>query len=115
MIEYSKQYKFENELAKFNLSAKTFEHPNPYGNGTILVIEVESVRHSNGKQSYDIRYENNGTLSVIDVESEPIRHSGRQIYDIRYERLSSPEDVDELVAWLIERDYGVSKDGIEEV
>lgn len=88
MIKYIKLYRFKNELAEFSLLAETFEHPNAYGNGTLLVVDVKSV---------------------------PRIFSSRKNYDIRYESVSSPKEIEEMVIGLIERDYGVSVDDIEEV
>lgn len=81
MIEYGRTFKFENDLAKFTVNAMTQEHPSNYGNGTLL---------------------------VLDVESEPRLPIEKRIsFDIRYNDCSTWDDVHEIALQVIRERFGV--------
>ena len=52
MIEYRESFDIENDHGRFHLEAATEEHPNDYGNGTLLRI----VPDRGMPMSFDLRY-----------------------------------------------------------
>lgn len=57
MVEYEKTYTFDNGRAEFEAHAFTDEHPNEYGNGTLLVIDVLNKKSGRTNHMlFDIRY-----------------------------------------------------------
>jgi len=79
MIEYDERFKFENDMASFEVYAHTFEHGSGYGNDTLL---------------------------VFDVKSEPKGYGGRRLLDVRYEGVCDAVEMRELVLNQLECDYG---------
>ena len=57
MIEYSETFGFDNEVGHFTVHASTEEHPSDYGNGTMLVLDIESDFPCERRRCFDVRYE----------------------------------------------------------
>ena len=65
MIEYREQFDFTNSLGEFHVNAYTTEHPSGYGNGTVLVFEIESEFPCEKRMFFDVRYAEEGIESIV--------------------------------------------------
>ena len=75
MVEYSEHFEFTNGVGAFAIDARTEEHPSDYGNGTLLVLDIESDFPCERRRLFDIRYEQvGGTEDVASIAREVIRN-----------------------------------------
>lgn len=56
MIGYRETFHFTNDVGEFTIRAHTEEHPSGYGNGTLLVLDVDSDFPCERRLSFDARY-----------------------------------------------------------
>lgn len=64
MIEYEETFRFANDIADFTINAHTEEHPSAYGNGTLLVFDVESDYPCERRRIFDVRYEGSDMAAI---------------------------------------------------
>ena len=64
MVEYMERFCFTNDVGEFVVCAHTEEHPSDYGNGTLLVLDVESDFPCERRQSFDVRYSGNDMAAI---------------------------------------------------
>lgn len=64
MIEYNEKFYFVNDVAEFTINAHTEEHPSGYGNGTILVFDIETDYPCQRRQIFDVRYDGSDMASL---------------------------------------------------
>ena len=57
MIGYQEVFEFTNDVGSFVISAHAEEHPSGYGNGTLLVFDIDSDFPCERRMSFDVRYE----------------------------------------------------------
>lgn len=70
MIEYSEQFHFTNDVAEFTINAHTAEHPSGYGNGTLLVFDIETDYPYVKRQTFDVRYDGNDMAALARLAIE---------------------------------------------
>jgi len=70
MIEYKERFRFTNDVGEFTVDAHTEEHPSGYGNGTMLVFDVDSDFPVERKMLFDVRYSDE---DIADVARELLR------------------------------------------
>lgn len=64
MVDYREMFEFENDCGKFRVHAHAEEHPSDYGNGTLLVLDVESDFPCERRMLFDVRYEEGDMPSI---------------------------------------------------
>ncbi len=64
MVDYRERFHFTNEFGEFTVEAHTEEHPSDYGNGALLVLDVESDFPCERRMLFDVRYEEGDMPSI---------------------------------------------------